>query len=194
MKNILLIEDNLGDVRLTTELLREAAPQDFSISTAATLAQGLNIISQQSIDAVLLDLSLPDGYGIETFEKVHRESPQLPIVVLTSLDDNEFGLQAVKQGAQDYLVKGQINAQLLRRVICYAIERKILLVKLEKALADIKTLHGLIPICANCKSIRDDSGYWQQLEKYISEHSEAQFSHGLCPKCIKEIYPEYAPK
>lgn len=61
---------------------------------------------------------------------------------------------------------------------------------LHKALADIKQLKGMIPICANCKSIRDDEGYWRQLESYIRDHTDAEFSHGLCPTCISELYPE----
>ncbi len=69
-------------------------------------------------------------------------------------------------------------------------EREKLIVDLQAALADIKTLRGLLPICASCKKIRDDGGYWQHLEKYVSEHSEAQFSHSLCPDCITRLYPE----
>lgn len=66
--------------------------------------------------------------------------------------------------------------------------------ELKEALSDIKTLSGLIPICANCKSIRNDDGFWQQIESYIDEHSDAKFSHGICPKCMEELYPEYTKK
>jgi DNA repair exonuclease SbcCD ATPase subunit len=69
-------------------------------------------------------------------------------------------------------------------------ERENLIAELKKALSKVKVLSGLVPICANCKKIRDDSGYWHQLERYISDHSEAEFSHGLCPDCIKILYPE----
>ena len=73
-------------------------------------------------------------------------------------------------------------------------EHKKLLVEkqnLEKALRDVKTLSGLLPICASCKRIRDDKGYWKQVESYIREHSSAKFSHGICPECFKKLYPEY---
>jgi hypothetical protein len=70
-------------------------------------------------------------------------------------------------------------------------ERENLITDLQEALANIKTLSGLIPICANCKKIRKDSGYWQQMEAYISDHSEAKFSHGICPDCARELYPEF---
>lgn len=63
--------------------------------------------------------------------------------------------------------------------------------KLKEALRDIRTLRGIVPICSNCKKIRDDQGYWNQVEKYVAEHSEAKFSHGICPECMKKLYPEY---
>ncbi|MCK4672284.1 MAG: response regulator, partial [Candidatus Aegiribacteria sp.] len=66
--------------------------------------------------------------------------------------------------------------------------------KLTKALAEVKTLSGLLPICASCKKIRDDSGYWEQIEEYITERSDTQFSHGICPECMKKLYPEYKNK
>jgi PAS domain S-box-containing protein len=70
-------------------------------------------------------------------------------------------------------------------------DREKLIVRLEKALDEIKTLKGILPICSSCKNIRDDKGYWQQIESYISDHSDAEFSHGLCPDCIKRLYPEF---
>ena len=72
-------------------------------------------------------------------------------------------------------------------------EKERLIRELQQALADVKTLHGLLPICASCKKIRNDQGYWQNLEGYISEHSEAEFSHGLCPDCLRRLYPDLAP-
>lgn len=69
-------------------------------------------------------------------------------------------------------------------------EREELILKLENALSEIKTLKGILPICASCKKIRDDEGYWKQIESYISEHSEAEFSHGICPECARKLYPE----
>ncbi|MBE0583952.1 MAG: PAS domain-containing protein [Desulfofustis sp.] len=72
------------------------------------------------------------------------------------------------------------------------IDKEKLIVKLQKALGEIKTLRGILPICAHCKKIRDDSGYWNQLETYIKEHSEADLSHGICPDCLKKHYPDYA--
>jgi len=70
-------------------------------------------------------------------------------------------------------------------------EREKLILNLQEALDNIKTLSGLLPICSNCKKIRDDKGYWNQIESYIRDHSEAEFSHGICPECAKKYYPDY---
>jgi hypothetical protein len=70
-------------------------------------------------------------------------------------------------------------------------EREKLISELKEALANVKTLSGMLPICANCKKIRDDKGYWNRIESYIGKHSEAEFSHGICPDCAKELYPEF---
>ena len=73
------------------------------------------------------------------------------------------------------------------------LEREALIAQLTAALADVKTLSGLLPICSSCKKIRDDTGYWRTLERYLSDHSEAQFSHGLCDDCLHKLYPELEP-
>ena len=73
-------------------------------------------------------------------------------------------------------------------------EKENLIIELQEALSKVKTLSGFLPICASCKKIRDDKGYWNQVERYISEHSEAEFSHGICPECMRSLYPEYADK
>ncbi len=81
------------------------------------------------------------------------------------------------------------NSQLYAELKRSEEEQKRLVIQLQDALANIKTLHGLIPICASCKQIHDDKGYWNQIESYIRDHSEAEFSHGICPECMKKLYP-----
>jgi hypothetical protein len=73
------------------------------------------------------------------------------------------------------------------------VEKEKLIVKLEKALSEVKMLSGMLPICASCKRIRDDKGYWNQIESYIKEHSDAEFTHGMCPECAKKLYPDIFP-
>lgn len=70
-------------------------------------------------------------------------------------------------------------------------EREVLIQELKQALGEVKTLSGLLPICSSCKKIRDDSGYWRQIEEYVKQHSNAEFTHGICPECVKKLYPDY---
>jgi len=127
---VLLVEDNPGDARLIREMLREAAHARFELELADCLATGLERLRAGNIHAVLLDLGLPDSRGDDTFFRTHALAPEVPIIVLTGLGDEAVALRTVQQGAQDYLVKGRVDANLLERAICYAIERK----KAEQAL------------------------------------------------------------
>ena len=121
---VLLIEDNPGDVRLIRELLKEAKGVSFSLECVDRLSTGLERLGQGAINIVLLDLGLPDSQGLDTFIRVHSSVPQVPIVILSGLTDEVLAAQAVREGAQDYLIKGQVDSNLLRRSLRYAIERK----------------------------------------------------------------------
>jgi two-component system, cell cycle sensor histidine kinase and response regulator CckA len=118
---ILLIEDNPGDAALIREMLRDAAYGD--VACAERLSAGLQLLQRQSFDLILLDLGLPDSSGMETFRRIQHENPDLPVIVLTGLTDEEIAIMAISQGAQDFLVKGRIEGELLGRAIRYAIER-----------------------------------------------------------------------
>ncbi len=120
---VLLVEDNPGDVRLIREMLKEVTTGWPALEDTPSLMTAVERLAKGGIDAVLLDLGLPDSQGIGTFAKIHHQFPRAPIVVLTGLTDEEIGLQSVRQGAQDYLVKGQVDSQWLRRAILYAVER-----------------------------------------------------------------------
>ncbi|HUL01234.1 MAG TPA: response regulator [Nitrospirota bacterium] len=180
---VFLIEDNDNDAVLIRRFLTSSQNPHIDVEVADRLLPALKRLGSEKYDVILSDLSLPDSWGLETFVKVHSASPAVPIIILTGLDDEAAALEAVHLGAQDYLVKSQINSRNLIRVIRYSIERQMLLVQLENSLKEINILQGLLPICASCKKICDDKGSWTQLESYISEHSQALFSHGLCPDC-----------
>jgi len=121
---IVLIEDNPGDARLIKEMLTEAKSACFLLEWRNRLNEGLRWLTENSADVVLLDLGLPDSQGLDTYAKVHAQFPQLPIVVLSGLHDESVAVRAVRDGAQDYLVKGQIDGRLMARSVRYAIERK----------------------------------------------------------------------
>jgi diguanylate cyclase (GGDEF)-like protein len=121
---VLLIEDNPGDTRLIREMLVDGAEELFRLDCVTRLSQGLEYLSTHGAGLVLLDLSLPDSFGFDTFLKVYAHSPKVPIIVLTGNDDQTIALSAVKTGAQDYLVKGKLDRELLLRSMQYSIERK----------------------------------------------------------------------
>jgi signal transduction histidine kinase len=123
--NILIIEDSLAEARLLRELLSESQKELFNIVHVQRLREAIKQLeTSDSYDLILLDLSLPDSQGLNSLESVNQKAPHLPIVVLTNTEDDELSVNALRQGAQDYLVKRLINQDLLIRSIRYAIERK----------------------------------------------------------------------
>lgn len=119
---VLLIEDNPGDARLIREMLKDA--KDFSFDLADSVLKGKEYLSGNDPDVILLDLSLPDSSGIETFYEILGQTSKVPIILMTGLEDENMAARAVREGAQDYLVKGQTDERLLTRSILYSIERK----------------------------------------------------------------------
>ena len=322
---VLLIEDDEKVVQLIGKFIAKSESTDFELVHAGTLATGLERLSKEAPDVILLDLGLPDSQELVTFNAVQEHAGNTPIVILTAFDDEETGFNAVKAGAQNYLIKGRFSYDSLALVLRYSIERQrlktvlaeqtrklqeslgrtatyavdleasearfrniitenadgIIIVnregivqfvnpavealfgrqskdflgemfgfpvvggertevdivtkdnqpvtaeirvveiewkgetvylaslrditerkiaeeektklisELQDALTKIETLSGLIPICAWCKKIRDDEGYWKSVENYIEEHSKATFTHGMCTECAKKVKMEY---
>ena len=121
---ILLIEDDPGDADLLQELLAEENKSDFIFSWVERLQEGLDRLTQSEFDLILSDLSLPDSHGPDTFIRLYAQAPNLPIVVLSGSDDESLAVKALQEGAQDYLVKGEVDGKLIVRALRYAIERK----------------------------------------------------------------------
>ena len=142
ISTVLLIEDNPGDARLIELMLAEVPDSPFRLSCVDRLSLGLEALTAEKPGVVLLDLSLPDSHGLETFDKVYAHSPTVPIIVLTGNDDQMIALSAVKTGAQDYLIKGKLDRELLVRAMQYSIERKRYQEQLEHQ-ANYDALTGL---------------------------------------------------
>lgn len=141
---ILLIEDNLDDVRLVRETLRDFSGNEFEIESTARLEEGLKLLREQHFDIVLLDLTLPDSYGIETFEQLHSQS-DVPVVVLSGNANDEVALKALEQGAQDYLVKGTVSGELLVRMLRYSVARHRMLSELQESEQQFRILFEQLP-------------------------------------------------
>src|SRR6266545_4638854 len=129
---VLLIEANPGDARLIRELLAEARGSSVRLEHADRLAAGLARVGAATFDALLLDLSLPDIQGLETFTRAHAHAPSVPVVVLSGLADETVAVRAVQAGAQDYLVKGQVDGDAFVRALRYAVEHQ----RIEAALRE----------------------------------------------------------
>jgi len=119
---VLQMEDNPGDARLVADLLAPA-DSEWDLTQVRTLSECLKQLGEESFNVLLLDLDVPDSCGITTLAAVRRDFPALPIVVLSGFEEIQYGLQCLEKGAQDYLVKGEINGRILRRAMRYAIER-----------------------------------------------------------------------
>jgi diguanylate cyclase (GGDEF)-like protein/PAS domain S-box-containing protein len=138
---VLLIEDNPGDARLVKEMLIDAGANRFGLTHVGLISTGLSVLLEdQGFHLILLDLSLPDGYGLDAIRQVYAVAPHLPVVILTGLDDETVAIRAVQEGAEDYLVKGQMDSNLLARAIRYAIERKRAEEKLRESEEKYRTI------------------------------------------------------
>jgi PAS domain S-box-containing protein len=137
MKRILLVEDNLGDARLAQELLAEISDFEVDVTCAGRVSVAMDVLLNQPVDLVLLDLSLPDSQGLEGLCKLQSLSQNAPIIVLSGSNDKALALEALKHGAQDYLIKGTMNADGLTRVIQYSIERKSAEVRYRSLVSNI---------------------------------------------------------
>ncbi|PSB08658.1 hypothetical protein C7B62_16060 [Pleurocapsa sp. CCALA 161] len=139
--NVLLVEDNLGDAFLIQEQFKSAKTFEYLIVHVDYLAKAITYLEQCPCDAILLDLSLPDSQGIETLKTIGKKAFQIPIVILTGTNDEELAIQAVRQGAQDYFVKGQVMGKVLVHALHYAIERKLIEEQLKTRTSQLEALN-----------------------------------------------------
>ncbi|MCB4791519.1 MAG: GAF domain-containing protein [Elusimicrobia bacterium] len=164
--NILIIDDNSGDVRLVSEMLKESSAQIIKIPSAGSIAEGLKLLKEVKFNAILLDLNLPDSHGFEGLNKLTALYPDLPIIMLTSQEDESTGTLALKNNAADYLSKNHLNADLLLRSIRYSIERK----KKEEDFRRLnRTLLALSHSSQAIVKAKDEDSYLKEVCKIIVE-------------------------
>jgi AmiR/NasT family two-component response regulator len=189
---VLIVEDSFLVSEVIKKLLRE---MDYTIAgEAADGLEAVELASSLRPDVILMDIQMPDMNGLEATRRIQERCPT-PVVVLTAHETAELVQEASAAGVSAYLVKPPKMHEMERAITLATarfndvMELRRLNAELEKALAEVKALSGLLPICMSCKKIRDDQGDWHFLESYIAAHSEAEFSHGLCPDCAKKLYP-----
>ena len=193
---ILVVDDDPDVLFATARVLRK---ENYEVVEASTGRECISKAKENKPDLILLDVMLPDIEGTEICKQIKADPFfEGTLVVLLSgfkvaSDDQASGLDT---GADGYIARPISNIELSARVRAMAririAERKanLLVAELKEALAKVKTLSGLLPICSHCKSIRDGSGYWNQVEAYLIKHSDAKFSHGICQKCAEKYYPD----
>ncbi len=191
---ILVVED---DPNVSMVLTARLESLGYRIcGTAETGYEAISGVYRHRPDLVTMDILLKgEMTGIEAAAKI-AEGSDVPIVFMTCLSDQEVFENAIQTNPYGYIIKPyEINE--LRSAIEIAMvkhaaanQREALIAQLKIALQQVKTLSGLLPICASCKRIRNDDDSWQQIEDYIASHSEADFTHGICPECAHRLYPE----
>ncbi|MBN2282185.1 MAG: response regulator [Candidatus Marinimicrobia bacterium] len=196
---ILMVDDVPKNLQVLGNILNK---EGYKISAALNGEQALKILENAKPDLILLDVMMPGLSGFDVIKEIQKneELAEIPVIFLTAKTEKEDVIQGIELGAVDYVTKPFNSIELLARVRNH-LELKLskdrlkkMNAELQKALREIKTLKGLVPICANCKKIRDDDGFWQEVEHYVAAHTEADFSHGICPDCMKELYPEVYEK
>ena len=141
---VLLIEDHDAEARMFQAMLAQEADPAFTVEHLSSLGAALERLARGRVEAVLLDLSLPDSQGLKTFEQLHRYAATMPVIILTGNDDKALALDAVRKGAQDYLVKGRLDGDVLSRVIRHAIERKRSEAMLKRERDQLQQLNKLL--------------------------------------------------
>ncbi|MGB5686468.1 MAG: response regulator [Candidatus Electrothrix sp.] len=182
---ILVVDDQPANLKVLLSFLQE---HDYRVYMVDSGRRALEILPKIQPDLVLLDVMMPEMNGFEICRRIKadKDLAALPIIFMTALDSVGDKVTGFSAGAVDYITKPFQQVEVLARISTHITLRKRER-ELEEALEEIKTLTGILPICSYCKQIRNDAGYWQQVEEYISEHSQAMFSHGVCPVCYKKV-------
>jgi sigma-B regulation protein RsbU (phosphoserine phosphatase) len=185
------------DDRVAAEMLsRTLGRWEFAVTVVADGAEAWSHLQAASAPTLaILDWMMPHLDGAEVCRRVRKELPlaNMYLILLTSLESRKDVVAGLDAGADDYVIKPfdpeELRARVQVGVRVVRLQERLAdrVAALQAALTNVKQLHGLLPICAYCKRIRGDDQYWQQVEAYITERSEAQFSHGICPNCYADL-------
>jgi CheY-like chemotaxis protein len=204
--DILVIDDTPANLRLLFQMLSE---HGYRVRLTTSGKQAIEAARAAVPDLILLDIMMPemDGYEVCGRLKTDERTRDVPVIFISALDETLDQVAAFSIGGVDYIPKpfqveevlARVKTHLTLRGLQKTLEQKneqlqIKNSELEAALAKVKLLAGMLPICANCKKVRDDEGYWQSVEVYIRDHSEAEFSHSICPDCMQTLYPDLSQK
>ena len=202
-ENILIVDDNPANLKLLSGMLTEYGYNVRPVPSGKLALSGAKAITP---DLILLDIMMPDIDGYEVCKKIRadKKTENVPVIFISAINDTLDKVKAFSLGGTDYITKPFQLEEVLARVKTHLSIRKLqkklenqlqeearLNKKLKSAITKIKVLQELLPVCSNCKKIRDDEGYWHEVTTYIHEHSDIEFTHSICPECKKQLYPKY---
>ena len=193
---ILLIEDEPGLVLTLSDLL---AAEGHTVESATDGVTGLAKAASEPFDAIILDVMLPGKNGLDVCREIRQRGSDVAILMLTAKTQIIDRVVGLKLGADDYLTKPfdpeELRARVHVGIRMVTLQERLAerVAELEEALANVKQLRGLLPICSYCKRVRADGNYWEQVEQYVSTHSDATFSHGICPTCYDTALKDLEP-
>ncbi len=175
--SILAVDDNQHNLQLLGSVLQK---EGYEVAMAMNGEEALAYLREELPDLILLDVMMPTMDGFQVCEEFKKDqmNTNIPVIFLTAKTDTDDVVKGFESGGVDYISKPFKSAELLARVKTH--------LDLKKAREEILTLKGLLPICAVCKKIRDDDGFWQQVETYIKDRTDTEFTHCLCPNCYKK--------
>jgi sigma-B regulation protein RsbU (phosphoserine phosphatase) len=196
--NVLVADDDRIAVTVLSQTLRQ---WDFDVTVVSDGAEALSYLQAHGTRTptlAILDWMMPQLEGADVCRRARQEMPNanMYLMLLTSLESKGHIVAGLDSGADDYLIKPfdpeELRARVNVGVRVIALQERLAerVSELQTALANVKQLHGLLPICSYCKRIRGDDQYWMQVESYIAARSDAQFSHGICPPCANELEKE----
>lgn len=169
---ILAVDDKPQNLQFLGKLLSD---NGYEVGMAQNGVQALNFLMKDEPDLILLDIMMPEMDGYEVCERIKSDfsTRHIPVIFLTAKTDTQDVVKGFEVGGVDYVVKPFNSAELLARIRTHV---------------EMKILRGLLPMCSHRKKIRDDQGFWKQVDAYLEAHSQVTFTHGICPGCLDTLY------
>jgi YesN/AraC family two-component response regulator len=198
--SLLYVEDEAVPRERLAAILRRRVRE---VHLAGDGQEGLEVFTRIKPDIVVTDIRMPRLSGLDMIREIKQAGPDTRIIVISAFSDVDLLLKSIELEVDGYILK-PVEADRLFSVLTRSAEivrllnevrqrdqdQRQLIAELQQSLNEVKTLQGIIPICASCKKVREDTGYWTQVEAYISQHSDLLFSHTVCPDCARKLYPE----
>lgn len=172
---VLAVDDKPQNLQFLGKLLSD---NGYEVAMAQNGKQALNFVRKDEPDLILLDIMMPemDGYEVCEHLKADFYTRHIPVIFLTAKTDAQDVVKGLEAGGVDYVTKPFSSAELLARIRTHI---------------ELKILRGLLPMCSHCKKIRDDKGFWEDVDRYLEAHSQLTFTHGICPNCMDDLYKDY---